>query len=280
MNEIRKPAMNSPAWKEKNVQHSGLTYLNPCTPPPVANWQRMGPYSGPTHLYKEPVQGCCGNCYLIAALASVAWAAQTRISHYPSFQFMDPITNTNSVVNLTSENLPVDANNQLIFARSETNYTWPMLYEKAYACWKGCRSLDGNPDHPDISLLPGGAGINGLISVSRYAHHQTFLTGQQTPNQIIANILRLPSGKTTYPSVACTQNPDHTYSLLGVYQGTHIVLRNPTVRDPEPPAALAAGVWNAGPGALINFADANDGIFAISANDFKTNFYSYGYVRP
>jgi len=283
--------------KEKNACHDGdgssvteeypVSYACPCNPKALAGWApQAATYRGPAFFYNEPVQGCCGDCYFVAALSSVAWAAPTQLSLTASpITFRDPVTGHNSSVTLDAIDLPVDAANTLIYARSSSGKTWPMLYEKAYAKWKNCRLTDGNPDHPDISQITGGAGINGLICVSGYAHLAQFLTGG---SNILTAIPKNPTGKTKYPSVAWTHDllsppagilNDHTYSILGFY-GNYVVLRNPVTALAKPPGSLNSGVWNAAPGVSIDMATAADGIFALSAADFNKYFYGFGYVNP
>jgi hypothetical protein len=263
-----------------------LSYACPCDPKALAGWvPQAALYKGPAFFYNEPVQGCCGDCYFVAALSSVAWAAPGQLSNYPVIAFRDPKTGLNSDIVLDANDLPVDATNSLIYARSSSGKTWPMLYEKAYARWRKCEVIGDNPDHPDISKLSGGAGIYGLISVSRYANKQQFLTNG---NNVLITIPKIATGKTKYPSVAWTHdlvNPpagilnDHTYSILGFYMN-NVVLRNPVTAMAEPGDSVKVGTWNAAPGVSINLANAADGIFAISAADFNKYFYGFGYVNP
>ncbi len=262
-----------------------VSHACPCSPRALAGWASMGSYKGPSFLYNEPVQGCCGDCYFVAALSSVAWAAPAQLNNYPTITFRNPATGLNSSVTLATDTLPVDTANALIYARSSSGKTWPMLYEKAFARWKNCSLIGGDPDHPDISQISGGAGIFGLMSVSRYANKAEFLT---SANNILTSIQKIATGKTKYPSVAWTHNlvnppagilNDHTYSILGFYNN-NVVLRNPVTALAEPADSIKAGVWNASPGVSINLAIANDGIFALSAADFNRYFYGFGYVNP
>jgi hypothetical protein len=271
--------------KSSDAEEYPVSFACPCNPRALASWISLGSYKGPSYLYNEPVQGCCGDCYFVAALSSVAWAAPGQLNNYPTITFRDPATGLNSSVTLTSDNLPVDAANALIYARSSSGKTWPMVYEKAFATWKKCSLIGDDPDHPDISLISGGAGIHGLISVSRYARKAEFSTAA---NNILTSIPKNPAGKTLYPSVAWTHDlispptgilNDHTYSILGFYLN-NVVLRNPVTSMAEPGEAVKNGIWNAAPGVSINLTIANDGIFALSTADFNKYFYGFGYVNP
>jgi hypothetical protein len=134
---------------------------------------------GPTAT--SPVQGGLGDCWLIAAMASVAWTHSQLISERTRrenltgdvdagdadlyFEFTDKITipvlfftvDIPFVFKLwTGERLPQSAGGGAIYARSSVaGETWPAEIEKAAAVWRS----GGDPDYPrssDYAHLNGG----------------------------------------------------------------------------------------------------------------------------
>lgn len=211
-----------------------------------ARWNDTGKGVGTTKTYTEPLQGSVNDCFFIAALISVAWAAPAKLKTHPNYQFYntvnkvwDPSFTTNSV-------LAVDTASNLVYARSSSAYIWPCLYEKAYAKW-----LDpGHSDTPPIgTLLNGGNGLTALQNICG----GTLITGAFVFNAAAGN-------KTTYPSVAKTKagagaglTSNHTYSVLKkTTNPSGYQLRNPCG------------------GSLIT----------ITTADFTANFNEYGYVIP
>ena len=295
---------------------TGENYL--CTNPAITEWKNCVPYCAPVPnprlSMREPRQGCAKDCYFIAALSSIAWAANPVLSTVPltKYTFRDPLLNGTTVVQLASQNLPV-GNGKLVFADSTSGEIWPALYEKGYAKFKNVGYTDNNADHLKIGDLPEASGMTALLNIlggqnwgyykmwdvnaNNMAYLTTFpnppgQTLQPNPNNS-SNILT--TGKTKYPMVAWTDQRalpaglynKHTYSLLGVYNG-YIVLRNPySNRDtakilPEPNAGvLTAGTWN--PDRIaenkIDFANNTDGIFALSSALFIQYFWRFGRVN-
>lgn len=264
---------------------SDFTYANLLGVPKAINsWQTSGNERGATYSVKDPVQGCVGDCYFMAALASVAWAASTRIKRYPNYEFRNPATGVNTAVTLETKDLPKDAQNSLIFARlGPSEYTWAALYEKAYAKFRNCGSVDGTPDHLNISGLNGGCSINGLISITRWPTNVVKSVADWDTNKPPNN-----SGKANVPAIAWTAArtdlpsgiyPNHSYSLLGFLPAANpawVVLRNPygsLIAEPNTNVKVS-DVWNG-----IDFANVGDGIFALTVQAFKSYFYQYGWVR-
>ena len=178
-----------------------------------------------TKYYTEPIQGCVKNCFFMAALVSVAWAANTKLKIHPVYQFhngnsWDPSFEIN-------KDLAVDTTDNLVYGRTSSQYIWPCLYEKAYAKWKDA------PDHRDEPpigiILNGGNGIHALQNIcggTRYSNTTTpGLTIPVNPRS---------GNKTIYPSVAYTKKSpessqltsNHTYSVLRI-TGDGWELRNP-----------------------------------------------------
>ncbi len=130
----------------------------------VAGWVDQGIVIDTSMKYDEAIQGCCDDCYFIAALSSVAWCAPQELSIYPKYYFNGVETT------LKTRNRPVDADGKPIFAQiPPSGEIWALLYEVAYAKWRG-----GNVfDQPDIGSsiraasmvgdrVPGAEGDNGM----------------------------------------------------------------------------------------------------------------------
>jgi hypothetical protein len=221
---------------------TGANLLGVC---PIASWKGCGNFCNPMPPQtsrmnvKDPMQGCSSDCYFIAALSSIAWAAQntlkTALLAY-SFYDPDPKVKGTRPANLATQNLPVTAGNQMCFAScyvpptvppvlpaTPPVETWAALYEKAYGIFRKVGITDGNPDHINVGNLPESAGLTGLINILavnapwKYyniwntsdagviAYLTTFPDNNGNPQQNNSiNILPLPSGKTKYPMVAWT----------------------------------------------------------------------------
>jgi hypothetical protein len=104
----------------------------------------------------DPVQGAVGDCYLIAALSSVAWAqpyviAQRNRATANAGTFVDVVEFFNGSTRIeveVSEKLPLGTpGNYFLYCRSsDPGEIWPAIYEKAYAKWR-----TGDPgDQPNI----------------------------------------------------------------------------------------------------------------------------------
>lgn len=293
-------------------QNTGANLLGAA--PAISQWKSCGTYCNPLvppitpkMNFREPMQGYSADCYFMAALSSVAWAAQSTLSTSPtSFKFYSPdpsITDPNlRIKSITiDQNLPVEASGKMIFGSCYVKSaivpamppveTWPALFEKAFASFRGRA----------IGDLPMGNGITALINIlsinSAWKYYYIWdatLTNVLTRSPDNSSNI-LASGKTKYPMVAWTRTststaglyPNHTYSLLGISDG-YIVLRNPYAnRDtskvlPEPASGVkTAGTWNPDGLAdnLIDFSDTKDGIFALRSDIFAQNFLKFGRVN-
>ncbi|MDD1707269.1 MAG: C2 family cysteine protease [Methanoregulaceae archaeon] len=169
--------------------------------------------------YVEPIQGCVNDCYFIAALASGAWAANSKLKTHPNYRFYKTTAPAGWGAWFTiNDDLPVDTTGNLVYARSSSLYIWPCLYEKAYAVWKA----GGNQTPVIGTVLNGGNGLDALLNIFGGVVTQgTFIFDAAAGN------------KTKYPSVAKASNTNtigltknHTYSVLRK-TAAGIELRNP-----------------------------------------------------
>lgn len=269
--------------KTNTSRISGLTAANLINPNPIAQWETipstvyMKPPAVPP-TYNDPVQGACNSCYFMAALSAVAWISPSLLSTAASsIGFYATPGGQKTIVSVTTQ-LPTDASHNLIYARcSDSGETWPAIYEKAYAKWKGCCGAD--PDKPVYANLPWGNAVTALKEILGYTNVVQKDASAYNPADIACNA----NGKATKPWVAWTKAavsqaglyPNHSYALLGKFGTDYIVLRNPyggLVN--EPMTNVATGVW---PATGVNLATL-DGVFALKIDAFKSNFAYYGSV--
>ena len=168
------PRKPSPIFAGKAVKKNGETVRSE---PPIdvgsVVWADPGEFFDEAAEFFDPVQGAVGDCYLIAALASIAWARpylvaqRTRATGSGQQAFVDMIEihdgATTKQVEVT-EKLPLNApGNTYIYCRSsETGEIWPAVYEKAYAKWR----TKVTTDTPDISAIAGGDPVAALVQLS------------------------------------------------------------------------------------------------------------------
>lgn len=261
----------------------------------------------------DPIQGAVGNCYFIAALASVAWARpyviaqRNRATAVGQQDFVDMIEFCKGAgskpekVEVT-ELLPLNSpGNTFIYARSsEAGEIWPAIYEKAYAKWK----TNDPGDKPDIPKTAGGDPVRALAELtglSPYYQWTSELSAHDIWQKVRANCISM---KTFNPMVAWTYgsspSPDvnygnahiaanHAYSILGWQYANnqeYIVLRNPWGTY-EAALNVTGGTWVAwdqpyygGQGwwRPIHMATP-DGIFALRSDTFQKYFEGFGWVK-
>lgn len=278
----------------------------------TASWQDPGIFFKEAAEMTDPVQGALGDCYLIAALSSVAWARTYDIAHRSRAtgtaqeQFMDLIVfhHQKKPIRIeVSERVPLNPPaNTFIYARSsEPGEIWPAVYEKAYAKWRTGHS----GDTPNYAPIAGGDPVGAAAQLTGLQPHYYWTVSHSADTiwqKVRQNSL---SRKTFNPMVAWTyssgeKSPDkvnynnahiaanHAYSILGWdYVGgqKYIVLRNPWGTY-EAQVGIIGGKWYAwdapyygGPGwwRPIDMATV-DGIFALNAGTFKKYFAGFGWV--
>lgn len=259
----------------------------------------------------DPVQGALGDCYFIAALASVAWARpyviaqRTRPLGTGQQQFVDMVeffSDGKPTKVEVGELMPLVApGNTFIYARSsEAGEIWPAIYEKAYAKW---RTHDAG-DRPNYNPIAGGDPVGALQTLTgltpTYIGNAS-LSAHDIWQKVRANSISM---KTFNPMVAWTYGTapspnvnyatahivaNHAYSILGWQYADskeYIVLRNPWGTW-ESVLNVAGATWTAwdqpyygGPGwwRPIPLAT-NDGIFALRSDTFKDYFAGFGWVK-
>jgi hypothetical protein len=294
--------------EELGIPHAGLAVSA------GAVWMKAGQFFVDGANVTDPVQGAFGDCYFIAALASVAWARTYDIAHRSrstssaAGQYVDMVPFYDYSSNLArvevSELLPLNPPaNGFIYARSSTSgEVWPAIYEKAYAKWR----TNDSGDMPNYGPIAGGDPVGAaaqLTGLKRYYYWTSSMTADEIWQQVRANSL---SCKTFNPMVAWTYSsgdasPDkvnydnahlaanHAYSVLGWdYRNNqkYLILRNPWGTY-EAVVGVLGGQWSAwdapyygGPGWWRPFTLATvDGVFGIRADVFKQYFAGFGCVK-
>lgn len=302
--DLFNPRKKSPLFAGKAVKRNGRVARSKA-PVEVGSvkWIDPGNFFDETTEFSDPIQGAVGDCYLIAALISVAWARpyviahRTRASGKDQQQFLDMIefheAGRTSEVEVT-EKLPLDSpGSRYIFCRSrEVGEIWPAVYEKAYAKW---RTKDKG-DTPDIRAIAGGdpvaacrqlTGLTGYYfscpAMSAQAIWKTIREnsrGRQTFNPMVAWTYCSPPAGINYKDAHIAGC--HAYSILGWHYDNgreYVVADNPWGTFEATPSD--SGSWYAFDKSFwrrIDLAD-NDGTFAIEASVFKKYFAGFGLVK-
>ncbi|WP_242107970.1 C2 family cysteine protease [Luteimonas aquatica] len=195
-----------------------------------ATWSDPGDFFEEGTEFGDPVQGAVGDCWLIAALASVALSRpyaivqRNRTTGPGNDAFVNAIdiadTSATTKRFEVTENVPVNTGTGAPrFARSaEAGEIWPGVYEKAFAKFRS-----GNlTDKPDILVLHGGDCVDASArlvpgTVAHYTQTSTSSADalwQQLRDNCIATPTaagalepvfgRLRSGRTINPMTAWT----------------------------------------------------------------------------
>jgi len=210
-------------------------------------WVRQGGYmpaSGPDLF--DPVQGMTGDCYLIAALASLAWTMPQEIARIGvpvagghRYLFGDsPVTVSDRVATVILRGF------QPLFASGpRLDAQWPGVVEKAYAAWR----TNDTTDRPRVAAVEGSGG-GPRTGLHTYGPSVSSRWSQASP---IADLIGgrefwydarshsadelwstmrgfcTTDGRIQSPTVACARPmgspidptgivPNHAYSLLGI----------------------------------------------------------------
>ena len=275
--------------------------------PVDGTWSDRGDFFQDVTEYNDPIQGAVGNCYFIAAIASLAWTNPYGVIHrvratgtgetdrVSGIKFYSKGGGKDAPTKLieVDDNTLVRTNNSLpIFCRSnDAGEIWPGLYEKAFAKW----ITKTNSDKPDITQTAFGDPAKATAQLNNktpYYYETGSRTGDELYSVVRGNSI---SFKTIHPMTAWTYGSgkdytgsnivgNHAYSVLGwAYKNNkkYIVLRNPWgVTEP-----VGANSYQG----LLSFFDesfwrpittiGNDGVFALEANSFKTYFRCLGVAK-
>jgi hypothetical protein len=275
-------------------------------------WIDLGDFFQEGTELTDPVQGALGDCYLIAALSSVAWARpyviaqRTRATGAGPSQFVDMIefySGGKWTKIDVSELIPASTpGNGFIYARStDAGEVWPAIYEKAYAKWR----TNHTGDQPDYASIAGGDPVGAMqqltgltpvyLATSSLSAHDIWQKvransiSMKTFNPMVAwTYASSPSPKVNYNNAHLAAN--HAYSILGWQYADnqeYVVLRNPWGTY-EATLNVAGGTWTAwdqpyygaGSGWWRSIPmSKGDGIFALRSDTFKDYFAGFGWVK-
>lgn len=160
--------------------------------PDGMSWKDAGVYYNQAPEGDDPIQGALGDCYFIAALASIAWASPFKVLNRASLYHCDSVgditTNVCHQFDFYSnsgnkyskktilevvDTIPVyNSNNKLRYATSyDDKETWPAIYEKAYA-----KFISGNPnDKPNYQTIAGGSSAQAMGQIIGGTITKTYL---------------------------------------------------------------------------------------------------------
>ena len=215
-------------------------------------WVVPGPYmpsSGPD--VTDPLQGFVGDCYLIAALSSIAWVRPEFLARMISVDPTNPdlrrlsigTSDTGGRQTVTfSERVPTLVLRDYLYMFAKTNRyeaSWPAVIEKAYAKWR-----TGAPhDFPDIRRndaldRDNGAGrqhqftvfasvenaVQDLLCSEEAFWYLTWFRSASAVWDVLQEYCH-PDGKAAYPMIAGSYSLGDTASDNGV-RGTDGIVRS------------------------------------------------------
>jgi Calpain family cysteine protease len=280
--------------------------------PRIGSYERIGALEVGGVLWLDPEQGSTGDCYLISAMISIAWARpQTWRDALSTAVKEGKVTDTLRIefhgandgdadpdkFNVPPS-VPLDPGHNWIYAHSaEREETWPALIERAFVMQIRNRTA-GEPtvdDYREIGnmmfpnqaarILTGGsaffqvAGPHGPYSLVVGSCEQSL-----TKNPTIVSTLSEP-GNAGGDFAESMLIRNHAYAVLGLMSDgdrNFVVLRNPFGNNPRI-ADSPGGEWAAGSarnGGVPVLLDRN-GVFAISEQRFNACFRKVeGVVLP
>ncbi|KAI9777276.1 MAG: hypothetical protein M1839_009006 [Geoglossum umbratile] len=267
---------------------------------PGNTWRDMGTMLATATDYDDPIQGGIADCWLISAMAAVAWADPYSIVHrnrpgsgseddgINGIQFYSKPTGRNAPTKMTEVTDKTVVDSQSLWPPycrcSDPGEIWPQVYEKAFAKW----STQDTTDQPNMTSLAYGDPGWAMAQINNKTAYY-YDTASSTPDQLWGIVrANSMSYRTINPMTAWTygSGPDydgsnivanHAYTILGwAYQAAkeYIVLRNPWgYHEPQ-----GLNTYQG----LLQFFDSSfwlpistikdDGVFALEAPSFKYYF--------
>lgn len=267
-------------------------------------WADVGDYFDDVVKVTDPKQGALGDCYFIAALASVAWTKPYLIVNATRPSASDNegspfhrITFYNKKKQETvevSERIPLyETTDSIIYASSANQgEIWPAVMEKAYVKWK----TGTNTDYPNYPLIAGGvpAAACAELTGGTAASKMHFNVSDNALMQFIKS--NCDSYCTVNPMVAGTypSSPNgcnyakagivakHAYSVLGYEKYNneyYIILRNPWGHH-HGAMYTRAGAWEVyNNSSFVKVLLNQNGIFSMKLAAFKKYFGYTGVAK-
>ncbi len=267
--------------------------------PPDGTWKDVGKYITDKIERSDPEQGAVGDCYFIAALASVAMTHPSKIHrcegpgphtiNFPGLSF--------GVAEYTvSEKVPVRAsNNAVLYAKStDTGEIWPAIYEKAYAQYRA----ETRSDTPNYKKLSGGIGTRALTHLTGWGKRLVLDCKWHSSEKIFDFVSDHSDGdRAIWPMVASTYHDDdeleggrkysqigivanHVYSVFGWHWNRFTLQRYIVLRNPWGHAVPNRDLYNWESNATWHNLVLNKrGVFALQVETFKEFFKTLGLVK-
>lgn len=220
----------------------------------------------------DPMQGQVGDCYFIAALASVAKthpellanAVKTNRDGTYTVTFFEHKKDAAkpTPVSITVDGSFANRHGRLEYAAArETRELWPMIFEKAYASWKG-----------GFDAIEAGMSATALEALTGAKPDFFPVTSESNPAALWKQLKQATAGNGCVVALSKPWDPseqgvvaDHAYTLLGVEEknGQKLVsLRNPWgEREPGHDGR-------------------DDGIFTMPLEKFMTSFATVEFAKP
>ncbi|HEX7277221.1 MAG TPA: C2 family cysteine protease [Acidimicrobiales bacterium] len=216
--------------------------------PPNGSWVDTGTFFDEAAEFFDPIQGFLGDCWLIAAMSSVAWALPYTVSQRSRatgagneqftnlFRFVDPATGTPVQYEATDATIVWTGTTSPMYGHSsEAGEIWPALVEKAYAMWRAGTTND----RPNLTVLNGGDPVHASAALTGRTPHYTGTSGTSAANLLQLVQANSTNYRTVNPMTAWTYNsaddaPDeidyddaniaacHAYSVLGWVKGSSL----------------------------------------------------------
>lgn len=218
----------------------------------------------------DAVQGQVGDCYFIAALASVAKthpellakAVKTNRDGTYTVTFFENRKGVTKPVSVTIDGTFANRSGRLEYAAArETKELWPMIFEKAYATWKG-----------GFDAIEAGMSATALEALTGAKPEFFLVTSDSKPTDLFAQLQKATASGGCVVALSKPWDPaesgvvaDHAYTLLGVEEENgqkRVSLRNPW-GEKEP-----------------GHDGRDDGIFTMSLEKFMTSFSTVEYAKP
>jgi hypothetical protein len=244
-----------------------------------------------------PVQGALGDCWLISAMASVAWCHSDAIAertlkngsgvvaadgaNYEFTFYASPSWATPKTLSV-KDDVPVSSTGQYIYARSSVpGETWPANLEKAFIGMRGATGFL-EPSSSNYGELSGGDpawAVASLVGRAPY-YYSASLPGAWSiiNSRCTGGVATAPMTAWTYGTGSATVSYDgsgivanHAYSILGTETAggqNYVVLRNPWGYH-EGSLNVLNGTWQ---GLTLPV----DGIFALRADTFGQYYAGFG----
>ncbi len=244
-----------------------------------------------------PVQGALGDCWLISAMASVAWCHSDAIAertlkdgsgvvagggaNYEFTFYASPSWATPKTLSVRDD-VPVSSTGQYIYACSSVpGETWPANLEKAFIGMRGATGFI-EPSSSNYGELSGG---DPAWAVASLVGRPPYYLSTSEPTAWSAINSRCTNGVATQPMTAWTYGTgsstisydgsgivaNHAYSILGTQTSggqDYVVLRNPWGFH-EATLNTLSGTWQ---GLTLP----GDGVFALRADTFGQYYAGFG----